>query len=233
MTVRWFHKGIYRTKLIISIYFKNVQLHTCRFFKHLFILAALGPHCCLRAFSSCGKQELLFIAMHGLLTQWCLLHSTASRRHAQQLWYMGLVARQHVASSQTRDRTHVPCIARWILSHSTTRKAPSLYVDYTYIKLSSLILNPCTITLGLWQLQNRYHFFPFLYPLPFFVASSFQPGVTHVTSTGHWGAGKHDTYRHLKSTCSGACALLEPSSIICTKPHLIRPQLDCWRMRPE
>ena len=30
-------------------------------------LAALGLHCCVRAFSSCGKQGLLFVAVRGLL----------------------------------------------------------------------------------------------------------------------------------------------------------------------
>ena len=30
-------------------------------------LAALGLHCCARAFSSCGEQGLLFVAMRGLL----------------------------------------------------------------------------------------------------------------------------------------------------------------------
>ena len=28
----------------------------------------------------------------------------------------------HVESSWTRDRTHVPCIGRWILNHQTTRE---------------------------------------------------------------------------------------------------------------
>ena len=39
-------------------------------FIYLFIylfLAALGLHCCAQAFSSCGEQGLLFIAVHGLL----------------------------------------------------------------------------------------------------------------------------------------------------------------------
>ena len=31
-------------------------------------LAALGICCCVRAFSSCGEQGLLFIAVRGLLT---------------------------------------------------------------------------------------------------------------------------------------------------------------------
>ena len=36
-------------------------------FIYLF-LAALGLHCCSRAFSSCGKWGLVFIAVRGLLT---------------------------------------------------------------------------------------------------------------------------------------------------------------------
>ena len=38
--------------------------------KYLFIylfMAALGLRCCARAFSSCGEQGQLFIAVHGLL----------------------------------------------------------------------------------------------------------------------------------------------------------------------
>jgi hypothetical protein len=40
-----------------------------------FFLAALGLHCCVRAFSSCGEQRLLFIARHraGFSLQWLLL----------------------------------------------------------------------------------------------------------------------------------------------------------------
>ena len=32
-----------------------------------YFLAALGLHCCARAFSSCGEWGLLFVAVHGLL----------------------------------------------------------------------------------------------------------------------------------------------------------------------
>ena len=32
-----------------------------------YFLVALGLHCCLQAFSSCGEQELLLIAMHILI----------------------------------------------------------------------------------------------------------------------------------------------------------------------
>ena len=36
---------------------------------------------------------------------------------------MGLVTLRHVGSSQARDRTLVPCIARWIPDHRTPRGA--------------------------------------------------------------------------------------------------------------
>ena len=61
-------------------------------------------------FSSCGMQAQQ-------------LWLVGSRAQAQQLWCTGLVAPQHVESSQTRARTHVPCIGRRILNHCTTREA--------------------------------------------------------------------------------------------------------------
>ena len=45
--------------------------------------------------------------------------STAHR--LQSLWCRGVVADWHVESSQTRDRTRVPSIGRWILNHCTPR----------------------------------------------------------------------------------------------------------------
>ena len=42
---------------------------------------------------------------------------------AQELWLTGLATPQHVGSSQTRARTHVPCIGRRILNHCATREA--------------------------------------------------------------------------------------------------------------
>ena len=39
---------------------------------------------------------------------------------------MGLVAPWRVGSSQTRDRTHVPCIGRQILNHWTTGEGPGI-----------------------------------------------------------------------------------------------------------
>ena len=36
-------------------------------FIYVFILAVLGLHCCMRAFSSCGEQGLVIVVVHGLL----------------------------------------------------------------------------------------------------------------------------------------------------------------------
>ena len=101
-----------------------------------------------RLFSSCGERGLLFIAERGLLIGWLLLlQSTDSRRagfsscgiraqqlwlagsrvQAQQLWRTGLVAPQHVGSSRSRTRTHVPCIGRQILNHCATREARQFF----------------------------------------------------------------------------------------------------------
>ena len=38
----------------------------------------------------------------------------------------GLVAPHHVESSRTRDRTHVPCIGRWILYHWVAQMVKNL-----------------------------------------------------------------------------------------------------------
>ena len=46
----------------LVVFFFNKFIH----FIYLF-LAELGLHCCARAFSSCGKQGLLFVAVRGLL----------------------------------------------------------------------------------------------------------------------------------------------------------------------
>ena len=73
-------------------------------------------------FSSCSTWALEcagFSSCSGW-AQW--LRLAGSRAWAQKLWHMGLVAQWHVGSSQTRDRTHVPCIGRQILNHCITRE---------------------------------------------------------------------------------------------------------------
>ena len=87
-------------------------------------MAVLRLRFCARAFSSGGKRGPLFITVCGPPTV------VASRRgaqapdtQAQQLWPTGLVAPQHVGSSQSRARTRIPCIGRQILNHCATREA--------------------------------------------------------------------------------------------------------------
>jgi hypothetical protein len=65
---------------------------------------------CMRAFSSCDEQGLLFIAGAGFPLQWLpLLQSAGSRAFGLNSWrHMGLVAPQHVGSSQTRDQNRTP-----------------------------------------------------------------------------------------------------------------------------
>ena len=55
------------------------------------------------------------VVRHGLWGMWAL-----------KGWLTGLVAPRHVRSSQTRHRTHVPCIGRQTLNHRTTREVPAL-----------------------------------------------------------------------------------------------------------
>ena len=53
-----------------SIFNKVIGHKTALFFLNLFMylsLAAFGLRCCTRAFSSCGEQGLLFVAVRGLL----------------------------------------------------------------------------------------------------------------------------------------------------------------------
>ena len=54
----------------------------------------------------------------------------------QHLWHRGLNASCHVDSSWTRDQTHVPCIGRQTLIHSTTR-------EVWHCHFSRYMSNPC------------------------------------------------------------------------------------------
>ena len=74
-------------------------------------MAVLDIHCYTWAFSSCVKR--------GLRTSWAHWLSTCVVQ-AQLLCGM------RDLSSLTRDQTCVPCIARQILNHWTTREVPNL-----------------------------------------------------------------------------------------------------------
>ena len=81
----------------------------------------------VRAFSSCGEQRLLSIAVLQLL----ILVASCSRAQALEhriiAVCMGLAAHGMWDLSWTRDGTCVPCVGRWILNHWTTRDVPPFY----------------------------------------------------------------------------------------------------------
>ena len=68
---------------------------------------------------------------------------------AQQLRPTGPAALRHVGSSQTRARTHVPCIGRQTPNHCATREAPlfwffNIYLFiYLHLYLSIIALQWC------------------------------------------------------------------------------------------
>ena len=90
----------------------QVLLH-CRWI--LYQLSYQGSPCC-------GVQALNLRASVVVV---CGLQSTASV-------VVGLAARQHVGSSRTRSCTSVPCIARQILNHWTTREGLSSTFCYWF-----------------------------------------------------------------------------------------------------
>ena len=53
---------------------------------------------------------------------------------------MSLVALRYVASSQTRDRTHVPCIGRQILTHCTIREVLVVVLICIFLVVSVHVL---------------------------------------------------------------------------------------------
>ena len=110
---------------------------------YLFIFGFAGSLLLLRLFSSCGEWGLVFVTVRRLLTVVVLmLRRTSSRASGlQQLWFpgsraqaqqlccTGLTALQHVASSWTRDLTHVSRIGRRILYHRATREALQIFLN--------------------------------------------------------------------------------------------------------
>ena len=88
-------------------------------------LAVLGLRCCMQPFSSCGTRASRCDGLSRrrawapARAQWLQLPGFSAQ--ALQVC-AGLVAPQHPGSSQIRARTHVPCIARWILYHGTIRE---------------------------------------------------------------------------------------------------------------
>ena len=129
-----------------DVYYTTRQIMLLFFWLHQVFIAVRGLS--LTAFSS--------LRCAGFSLQWLLLLWSSGSRHvgfsscgmqAQQSWLAGsraqaqqfqctgLVALQHVGSSQTRAQTRVPCIGRQILNHCATRQAPSYCFLFNYKEL--------------------------------------------------------------------------------------------------
>ena len=114
-------------ELLIHKCLSHYEHYMCfkwHFFK---IFGCAGSHCSSQTFSSCGEWRLLFILQCTVFSRngFSCCRAQDSRHMGfnscstwtQQLWRTCLTAPWLVEDSQTRDRTHVPCIARRILIH--------------------------------------------------------------------------------------------------------------------
>ena len=73
----------------------------------------LGLQCCVRAFSSRGEQSYSSLWCMDFALRWLLLlRAQALKCRLSGCGAQALVAPWHVESSQTRDRTCVPCTGR-------------------------------------------------------------------------------------------------------------------------
>ena len=102
------------------------------FKKYLSIyLAAWGLSCGTRDLSWV-MRDLLLLCTYSPVVASAVTGCDAWAQLLQDIWDL---------SSLTRDWTHVPCIARQILNHRTTREAPGIIIYKAYLyTLLSLIL---------------------------------------------------------------------------------------------
>ena len=93
----------------------------------------LGLRCCSGAFSSFRERGLFPVEVCGPLTAVASLAADHRPWVCRLQWWLhldsvavalGLRCSEARGASRTRDQTGVPCIARWILNHWTTREAP-------------------------------------------------------------------------------------------------------------
>ena len=109
-------------KRIIIIFSCGGSLLLCGLFSLVGMSRGLFSSCgtrasCCSGFSRCGAQApgaWASVAAVHRLSSW---GSQAPEHRLIEVGCMGLVAPQHVVSFQTRDRTCVYCIGRWILYH--------------------------------------------------------------------------------------------------------------------
>ena len=112
--------------------------------------SSCSAQACCSGFSGCRAWALgtwaPVVAAHGFqsLAQW--------------LRHMGLVAPWHVGSSQTRNRTSVPFIARQVLNHWITREAPSWVSQKIKLGLWILSLTGdqfCSVSLWVSEIREK------------------------------------------------------------------------------
>ena len=87
--------------------------------------------------SSCGAHWPL-IAVASMLQIF--------RAQAQYLRCTGLIALEHVETSQTRDQTQVSCIGRQILYHWATREAPATAFLQVFYGINQKLAPPATLS---------------------------------------------------------------------------------------
>ena len=108
-------------------------------------MAVLGLRFCVRAFSSCGKREPLFISVHALrlsLSRPLLLRSTGSRR-------TGSVIVAHrpscsVACGIFPDQGSNPCPLHWQADSQPLRhqgSPPSLLITLSLINIGDILIS--------------------------------------------------------------------------------------------
>ena len=90
-------------------------------------MAVLGLRFCARAFSSCGKQGPLFIAVRGPLTVAASLRSTSSRRAGSVIVAHGPSC--SVACGIFPDQGSNPCPLHWQADSQPLRRQGSPKID--------------------------------------------------------------------------------------------------------
>ena len=84
------------------------------FYKFIYLfLAALGLRCCARAFSSCGKRGLLFVAVSGLLTAAASLVAELQAPGAQASVVVAHELSCSAACGIFLDQGSKPCPLHW------------------------------------------------------------------------------------------------------------------------
>ena len=127
--------------------------------KHPFLLFQLifgctGASCCVRAFSSCSKWELLFIEVRGFLIA---VISLVAKHSSRCTGSAVMKCSWHVESSWSRDRTYSPCVGRSPI-HCSTREIPC-YVfseDYDTCNWGLLVFHNLLLPICVWEWKELF-----------------------------------------------------------------------------